>query len=506
MAKQNTATSSQLNPEDLFNELFEAIYKENIFSDNKDVADLIPRQKLVLIYEEYLRARQKPDFNFREFIDKYFEQYDRRAETAPLVDPAADVRQHIKSMWSILERDSKIDRGTLFSLPHSYIVPGGRFDEQFYWDSYFIMLGLAADDRWDMVKNIINNFTYMIDRYDFIPNANRTYFLSRSQPPFFGYMIELLASHEGQDVLVKYLPHIEKEYRFWMSGVSTDCKVVNTAVSRAVELERGVVLNRYFDNQTDPRPESFGEDISTASVSSDPNRLYLHLRAAAESGWDFSSRWLDDIHDLSTIKTADIIPIDLNSLLYSTEKMIAKGYQMLGQSDKETEFMQLAEKRRQAINQYCWSQTDNFFYDYNFFKKQNTGRDSLAAVYPLFTQLATDQQAAAVARRIKKDFLEIGGLVATTIVSDQQWDKPNGWAPLHYIAIVGLRNYGYHELASEIRRRWLNTVELVYKERGKLVEKYDVIAPHQAGTGGEYSLQDGFGWTNGVTAALLAEH
>lgn len=496
---------SQSNPENLFNELFQAIRNERIFNDNKAVVDLIPRQQLMLINDEYLKTRYNPDFDFREFLDKYFDRYDRQARQVAEAPAIGDIKQHIHSTWTTLERHQKETWGTLFGLPNPYIVPGGRFDEQFYWDSYFIMVGLAADERWNVVEDIMDNFTYMIDLFGFIPNANRTYFLSRSQPPFFPQMVELMARHKGPDVFTRYLPYMVKEYQFWMKGLDMVRSAQHAAVARVVELEQDILLNRYFDNQTRPRPESFGEDMTIASISTDPDRLYLHLRAAAESGWDFSSRWLGDIHDLSTIQTADIIPVDLNSLLYYMEKTIAKGYQISNQPYKEAAYLKLAEQRKRAINQYCWSRENYFFKDYNFLTKQHTSIDSLAAVYPLFTHLATSQQAAAVAERLERDFLQPGGLTATLVDTDQQWDKPNGWAPLHYIAIVGLRAYGYDELANKIKRCWLNTVELVYKERGKLVEKYNVINPHKPGTGGEYSLQDGFGWTNGVTAALMAE-
>jgi alpha,alpha-trehalase len=499
-------TSSQLNPEDLLNELFEAIRKEQIFSDNKDVVDLVPRKQLALIYNEYIKTKHDPNFDFKEFVDKYFNQYDRRASEAPLTAPTKDIRQHIKSMWSILERENKDNKGTLIGLPYPYIVPGGRFDEQFYWDSYFIILGLAADNKWDSIENLIGNFVYMIDKFGFIPNANRTYFLSRSQQPFFSQIIELLENYKGQDILLKYLPYIVKEYQFWMAGVDTIFEANHVAVSRVVEIERGVFLNRYFDNQTKPRPESFGEDIKTANVSQNPDRLYLHLRAAAESGWDFSSRWLDDTQDLSTIRTADIIPVDLNSLLYSTEVTIVRGYNLSNQPEKAAEFLEKAQKRAEAINKYCWDDKSGFFWDYDFYKQQRTNKSSLAAAYPLFVHLATSQQAAAVVKRIENEFLKPGGLVATPNKTGQQWDSPNGWAPLHYITIKSFMAYGYDKLANEIRKRWISTVQLVFRERGKLVEKYDVINPYKPGTSSEYPLQNGFGWTNGVTAALMAEN
>jgi alpha,alpha-trehalase len=157
------------------------------------------------------------------------------------------------------------------------------------------------------------------------------------------------------------------------------------------------------------------------------------------------------------------------------------------------------------MQEYCWSDEDGFFVDYNFHKQQHTGRITLAGVFPLYAKIATTKQAAAVAKRIEKDFLKDGGLITTLDETGQQWDSPNGWAPLQWIAIEGLRNYGHYQLADTIKKRWMATNVGVFNEKAKMVEKYDVVNPGQLGGGGEYPLQDGFGWTNGVLAALLSE-
>jgi alpha,alpha-trehalase len=386
-------------------------------------------------------------------------------------------------------------------------VPGGRFSEQFYWDSYFIMLGLAADKKWDMIEGMMKNYTYMIRKFGFIPTANRTYFLSRSQPPFFSHMVRLLARHKGRRVLVEYLPYMLAEYRFWMKGRSELKKEEYKAYRRVAEMPNGLLLNRYYDNKTTPRPESHHEDTLAASSSPDrdANRLYLHLRAAAESGWDFSSRWFLDQNDIRTVHTADIIPVDLNSLLYHLEQTIAEAYRLVLNTAASHRFLLAAERRARALQEYCWDETAGFFVDYNFHQGKATGVFSLAAVFPLYTRIASSAQAKCVARRIKQDFLKEGGLVTTLANNGQQWDSPNGWAPLQYVAIEGLRNYGYHELADEIKHRWLSVNEKVFREKGKMIEKYDVVGDSGEGGGGEYPLQDGFGWTNGVAAVLLDE-
>jgi alpha,alpha-trehalase len=276
----------------------------------------------------------------------------------------------------------------------------------------------------------------------------------------------------------KYKTDLEKEYQFWMTY-------------RSITLDDGTVLNRYYDKfNTRPRPEAYVEDMETASKTNDTN-IYVHLRAAAESGWDFSSRWMDDENDLSTTKTADILPVDLNCLLYHLELALGK----------TTE----AERRRQAIQKYMWSNELEFFIDYNFIEKKPTNRLTLAGLFPLWLNVSTTDQAKKVAHQVESLFLYDGGVVTTlSKQSTQQWDYPNGWAPLQYVAYRGLlQTPGYESLARTIRQRWMSQNERVFKETGKMMEKYDVVDINKQAGGGEYKTQDGFGWTNGVYLQML---
>jgi alpha,alpha-trehalase len=295
------------------------------------------------------------------------------------------------------------------------------------------------------------------------------------------------------------------EYRFWTKGKRQLDKYENRAYARVVQMKNGTILNRYYDNKTTPRPESLREDLETAGTAEAKERLYLHLRAGAESGWDFSSRWFAEANDIRTIQTVDIIPTDLNCLLYMLEETIAETYHMLKQPILARKFQMAADVRKKGIIEYCWSEKDQFFMDYNFRLQQPTSRVTLAGVFPLYAKIATSKQAAAVAKRLEQDFLKEGGLLTTLEETGQQWDAPNGWAPLHWVAIEGLRNYGYHKLADEVKKRWVATNLAVFSEKAKLVEKYDVAGDGGLGGGGEYPLQDGFGWTNGVLATLLDE-
>ncbi len=492
-------------PDEELGELFHDVQKSRIYGDGKIFVDLIPRKRMKQIQKEYLLLKNDPDFNLREFLSLHFYKYSAY-DTKFTPKPGATPREHINSLWSHLERKNRRDRGSLLALPNPYIVPGGRFDEQFYWDSYFIMLGLAADGHWGMIEGMVKNYAYMIRKFGFIPTANRTYFLSRSQPPFFAHMVRLLAQHKGRRVFITYLPYLLAEHRFWMKGKGSLAKAEFRAMRRVAEMPNGLLLNRYYDNKRTPRPESLLEDSLTAEEAKDreADRLYLHLRAAAESGWDFSSRWFYDPKDIKTTHTADIIPVDLNSLLYQLEQTIAEAYRMIKNPIAARMFTVQAERRVRAIHAYCWDDHEKFFVDYNFHQNKPTGQLSLAGVYPLFEKIATTDQARAVARRLERDFLKEGGLIATLTENGQQWDAPNGWAPLHWIAIEGLRNYGHYQLADEIKKRWIVTNLAVFRSDAKFVEKYDVTSG-VGGGGGEYPLQDGFGWTNGVLAALLDE-
>ena len=494
-------------PDEMLGELFADVQNNRIYNDGKTFADLIPRRRIKQIQQEYLLQKEDPDFDLRDFISRHFYALHSNKTSTYKTDMSMSPREHIIELWDELEHKNRRDRGSLIALPYPYIVPGGRFSEQFYWDSYFIMLGLAADDKWDMVENMVKNCAYMIRKFGFVPTANRTYFTSRSQPPFFSRMVRLLAGHKGQSVLVEYLPHLVLEHRFWMTGRSKLTKAEHKAFARVAEMPDGSLMNRYYDNKTTPRPESLQQDTETAlnAKRRQSDRLYLHLRAGAESGWDFSSRWLIDPEDLRTIHTADIIPVDLNCLLYELETTIVKAYHISKNPVLARTFQAMADRRVRAINKYCWSEKQQFFVDYNFHKRKSTGRITLAAVFPLYSKLASSSQASAVADRLKRDFLKDGGLVTTLIETGQQWDFPNGWAPLHWVAIEGLRNYGYYQLADEIKERWMAINDKLLSSKGKLVEKYNVVDINKAGGGGEYPLQDGFGWTNGVLAGFLNE-
>jgi alpha,alpha-trehalase len=409
---------------------------------------------------------------------------------------------HISDLWARLVRPplSPGPYSSALPLEHPYVVPGGRFREMYYWDSYFTMLGLVRDGHGDVAADMTRDFAEMIDRYGHVPNGSRTYYLSRSQPPVF-YLMAGLSSGEADAGWARYLPELRREYAFWMAGA--EALKPGRAAAHAVAMPDGSILNRYWDARDAPRDESYREDMRlAASTKRAPRRLYRDVRAAAESGWDFSSRWLADGRSLASIETTAIVPVDLNSLLFGLEQAIARGCAKAGEPDCTADFNARAARRRAAMNRYLWDASARTFQDWDWTRRRPTRRTSAAMLFPLFTGEADRAEARGVAAFVRARLLAPGGLLATPLRTGQQWDAPNGWAPLQWVAVSGLRDYGEDGLAREIAERWLASVSRGYAAEGRLVEKYDVtrMAP---GGGGEYPLQDGFGWTNGVTRALM---
>lgn len=492
-------------PEKLFPGLFEAVQMGCVFADSKTFPDCVPRNRPEKIMELWMQQKDLPDFDLRAFVTAHFDlPVQPQAEWHS--DTSADVAAHIHALWPLLTRQPEQQQtgGSLIPLPHPYVVPGGRFGEIYYWDSYFTMLGLQVDGRYDLIRSMVDNFAYLIELLGFIPNGNRTYFLSRSQPPFFSLMVKLLAEEEGAETLLRYLPHLEREYAFWMAGAEE--LEPGAAFRRVVKLPDGTLLNRYYDDDPSPRPESYREDVELAKSSGrNAESLFGDLRAACESGWDFSSRWLERPEQLVSIRTTEILPVDLNCLLCHLEATLAQAFGVARQEEKQRYHERLAERRAQGIRHYFWNPRLNHYTDYLWADGAPVEQLTMAAAFPLFLGIASAEDAAATASALQRQLLRPGGFVTTAVYSGQQWDAPNGWAPLQWVAYRGLRNYGFDDLAVEAARRWVTLNVRVFRNTGRMMEKYDVENMELLAGGGEYPVQDGFGWTNGVLLRLLRE-
>lgn len=473
------------NPKIEFSELFERVQSGDYFADSKSFADAFCLQEPKLIALEYHKNKALSTFRLHEFIFKYFKE--SACSSKEFVTQNADISAHIHHLWKYLTREDASEQliSSKIPLPFRYVVPGGRFNELYYWDSYFTMLGLIESGEKQLALDMYRNFLWLINEFGFIPNGNRSYYLSRSQPPFFSLMTELMIENHLIEVNQQILEALISEYNFW-TGKSIEFWFSGKSINAA----------RYYDAQQYPREESHREDIEVYKVVQDVN-IYPHLRSACESGWDFSSRWLRDKKSLSSIMTAHILPVDLNCLIWNLEKLIGLVSETLSLEDLSLEFEAAARLRKDFISKAFYHRDLQWFDDLDLNGKFMNNL-SLAGIFPMFFGLADDEQAYHCQSRLSKEFLKSGGLVTSLVDSGQQWDAPNGWAPLQYLAVQALLNYGYEDLATKVMARWNKTIEEEFKNTRKIMEKYNVVNPEIKGGGGEYPNQDGFGWTNAV--------
>ncbi len=492
--------------------------------DGKPLIDSEPRQELDYIAAKYSQDSQQPNFDWEAFYNTHFDCPDMPAHGLKAA-PGRTAEQHIEAMWPMLTRYAPKDEYTLLHLPNKTIVPGERFSESYYWDSYFTMLGLAKAGKWNLVKGMVDNCAYQIDRFGYVPNGNRQYYLGRSQPPVFSHMVRLLAEHNAalvgeqqQDsavgygaTLVAYLPQMMREHQFWMAGRD---KLVSglggSALKRVVLMPDGSFLNRYYDANATPRPESYRKDIMNGQKAGlarpeRPDEYYRNIRAAAESGWDFSGRWCDDGKNLRTINTTSIVPIDLNSLLYDLEKTIEEALEHAGEPARAGYYHREAARRAAAINKYQWDERQGFYFDYHLQRQEHTNYPTIAAAFPLHSYdakagrgIANLDQARRVAKNLERDFLLDNGFATSLHETEEQWDGDILWAPAQRIACEGLRKYGYSGLADRGRKGWTERNLVIFEQTRQFFEKIPGSKQLAAANKGEYQVQTGFGWTNGV--------
>ncbi|HYP18403.1 MAG TPA: alpha,alpha-trehalase TreF [Opitutus sp.] len=485
-------------PDEIFGELFADVQRAKVFPYQKTFADAVPKEPVPTILAAYAEAKRQGTVDLRAFVEARF-LVPEPPETK-LAKPDG-LEAHVRALWPTLRRapDAAVPGSSLLPLPHPYIVPGGRFREIYYWDSYFTMLGLRVSGEEATIESMVDNFAHLLRAFGHIPNGNRTYYLSRSQPPFFALMVRLLAERRGPVVYVRYLDALRAEHAYWSDATA--------GTKHRVTLPDGGELTRYYDQADAPRPEAFLHDEAVLQASGGRGaELYRQLRSACESGWDFSTRWLGEGTRLESIRTLELVPVDLNCLLYELEQTLALACGLAREAADAERFAAMAARRKAAILRACWSEEARFFCDYDLAAGRPATALTLAGVFPLYCGIATPEQAAAVKHAIETRFLRPGGVVTTLVNSGQQWDAPNGWAPLQWVTIQALENYGHGELAAEIARRWTRLNADVFARTGKLMEKYNVEDLSLEAGGGEYPGQDGFGWTNGVLLRLLQDY
>ncbi len=489
-------------PSSLLGELFAKYCEAEASSDMKRLADAIPRDAPAVILARYRAEAPLTGDQLREFVERWFVLPPAMTPDDFDTPSAGSLQEHIDRVWPKLVRYTDVSPiySSLLPLPRPYIVPGGIFRESYYWDTYFSVIGLGKE-RESLRRDCVDNLAHLIDRFGFVPNGNRSYYLTRSQPPLFFKAVASLDDARPGRAFIRYLPELQAEHAFWMDGEKAVAS--GQAHRRVVVLHDGSVLNRYWDDGNTPRDEAYRRDalMCMQNKEREPPDILREIRAACESGWDFSSRWFLDGNSIATIATTSMIPVDLNSLLYGLERAIQSGASALGAKRLAGEYRRRADCRRQAMYRHLWNSGLGSFDDFNWRERRLRNALTAASLFPLFCGLASAVQAAETASTIERTLLAPGGVVASLNRTGEQWDAPNGWAPLQWVAVDGLIRYGHRTLAEAIASRWLGLVERIYLRTGRTIEKYDVLS-NAPGGGGEYPLQDGFGWTNGVTMAL----
>lgn len=478
---------------------------------NESPSMTIPRDKLLEFVSVYF---EKPGTEFEAWTPPDWHnqpQFLKKIANGKLHNWAINVH----NLWKLLGkkiRDSVKDHPELYSqiyTPYPVIVPGGRFRELYYWDSYWVINGLLLSEMTDTAYGMIQNFLYLVNRYGFVPNGGRIYYERRSQPPFLTLMVEsYYQATKDKRFLRAALPTLEKEYTFWMQNRSVVVTVKDTEY----------VLNR-FDVQVGlPRPESYTDDLELAEGLTDDSKqqLWTDLKAGAESGWDFSSRWYKDSDghhngSLRETRTSQIVPTDLNALLCRNEKTLASFHQIVGDSDSVARYEQAAARRLKAIESVLWDDQRGAWFDYNLltgYKHMEFYPSNLA---PLWAMCYSQHQADKAVQYLKgSGALQFPNGVPTSLKeSGQQWDYPNAWPPLQHMIIDGLSKVSSDDakqLAHDLAQKWIQTNWLAYMKYEAMFEKYDVNGDGKPGGGGEYEVQLGFGWTNGVALQLLDQY
>jgi len=467
-------------------------------------------------------AKAAPDPKFKPMADGRWPVYVSRRENIKLIEQRLRAQMSAEDFATIDIRQlpdnvNEVREQGLLYLPHPYVVPGGRFNEMYGWDSYFIQVGLLRDNEIELARNVIDNFLYQIEHYGKILNANRTYYLTRSQPPFLTRMIlDVYRRKPDREWLRRTIPAVEKYYRFWnaqphlveQTGLARYYSLGQGPAAEVVSDERDAQGRTHYDRVKDYYRTHEVTDYDVSLYYNRPkdeltDLFYIGDRSMRESGFDPSNRFgpfnIDIIH---------YNPVCLNSLLYLMEQDAAEIMRTVGRAREARIWRARAVDRRRLVNRLMWDERDGLYYDYNFREQKLRRYPFVTTFYPLWVGIASPQQAARVVANLKLFELP-GGLQTSTNVSGSQWDAPFGWAPMHMIAVEGLRRYGYNAEADRITTNFLSLILKEFAQHNTIVEKYDVARRESEVAGGikfgyDYNVI-GFGWTNAAFVELYAK-
>ncbi|XP_055386870.1 trehalase isoform X2 [Condylostylus longicornis] len=518
-----------------YGKLLDTIQMAKMYPDSKTFVDMKmkyePKQTLQKFEELMQKHADKPSTDvLQEFVKNNFAEPGAEFENWDPVDWTErprfldsvrdpDLRQwgsDLNGLWKILGRKMIPDVAknpelySIIHVDHPVIIPGGRFREFYYWDSYWIIRGLLYSEMFDTTKGMLKNFLSIVQRYGFVPNGGRIYYSKRSQPPLLAAMVKSYVDYTGDDKFaIDSVKTLEYEFEFWMNNHS---HVID-----------GHCLVAYGDKSSGPRPESYSEDIETGhylETEDEKQELYSELKAAAESGMDFSSRWFITSNGtnegmLKDLKTRSIIPVELNAIMFWNAKIIAEFYSKAGDVKKCAEYEAKAQDILKAIEAVLWHEDVGAWLDYDLINNKRRNYFVPTNLSPLWMKCYDITKSEHISERVLKYIENVGidkypgGVPNTLLNTGEQWDFPNVWPPMQYILIIGLDNLGTPEakrLAEKWTKRWVQSNFEAYKSSQHMYEKYNAEIFGGYGGGGEYDVQVGFGWSNGVIIELLTRY
>ncbi|CAH0564209.1 unnamed protein product [Brassicogethes aeneus] len=518
--------------------LLDTIQMASVFKDSKTFVDMSlknsPEETLTVFNNLMKNTSNEPTHKqLTDFVEENFETGSELEEWTPsdytetpmflerINSKDGDIKefaQDLVKIWPTLGRkvSSKVsenpEKYSLIAMPNGFIIPGGRFKEIYYWDTYWIIKGLLLSDMKTTVKGILENFLSFVEKYGFIPNGSRVYYLNRSQPPLLSWMVmEYIKATNDLEWLKTNIHTLERELNYWIKN-----KTVNIDYNG-----EKIMLAHYAVDSDTPRPESYLEDSRTCAYQQEGNarkNCYQDLKSGAESGWDFSTRWIfqDDTKktNLSDIKTRRNIPVDLNAFLQRAFADLGELYKKIGNYKKSKEWRNYASLWNRNINTVLYDEKDGIWYDYDNVKgvlKKGFYPSNFA---PLFSMSYDFERSEILGDRAAEYFERMnvtkysGGIPTSLILSGEQWDLPNAWPPTQDMVVTGLhktKSKKAQSLAELLATRWIRSNQMGFKQSGEMFEKYDAEIPGQFGGGGEYVVQSGFGWTNGVVLSFIDE-
>ncbi|XP_063971804.1 trehalase-like [Diachasmimorpha longicaudata] len=514
-------------------ELLKTVQLAGIFNDSKTFVDLyqIHDPAVTLAnFEKMMQAtgRKPSRAQVAQFVSNNFDNIDEALPwnppdwqaNPPILSRIQDLKfrnwiYQLNGIWKNLSRQMSNrvlqypERHSFIPVEYGYIVPGGRFQEFYYWDSYWAVEGLLLCGMKDTVKGMLLNFLSIVQRFGFVPNGGRIYYLMRSHPPLLIPMVEKYLEATGDiDFLADNLLTLEEEFNYFHEQKTVD-------VARNGRTYR---MARYIVSSEGPRPESYREDYHLGNLFPENKRKEFleDLKAGAESGWDFSSRWFvtsgNKTGNLSDTSTRNVIPVDLNALLERNARLLAQFNKLLGNEVKAKKWLDIARTYQLGIDEVLWNEEAGIWLDYDLKNRRPRRFFYPSNLTPLYTKSFDSSKSDIYAKRTVEylkaegigDFM--GGTPSSLSITNEQWDAPNAWAPLQSFIVQGLYNTNAEpalEAAKELASRWLRANYLGFEEYGVMFEKYDAGNPGHYGGGGEYKVQPGFAFTNGVVFEFL---